>query len=183
MHLGGTRLRPAIAGTILLFLAACSGPQPIEPSPTSAAPTPTVAAPAMPDQAQENTPEGAAAFVKHYIDVFNYASNTGNTTELRKLTAPSCSGCHSYIDLYEKTYKAGGYFKDSDWKLGELKLDFNKSQSIVYGSATSPAGIIRDRSGTEPRAGIPEDSDLTFIVSKRPSSSWSLITLELQATS
>ncbi|MBC7630399.1 MAG: hypothetical protein H7290_02805 [Flavobacterium sp.] len=134
----------------------------------------------MPAQAKLNTREGAAAFVKHYIDVFNYASNTGDTTELRRLSSPMCEGCQSYITLYERTYKAGGYFKDSDWKLGVLKLDFGKLEPIVYGSVSSPPGVILDSAHSKPHAGHPESSDLTFILRKQ-SRSWILDTFELQA--
>ncbi len=103
---------------VLLTLGACSSdPEPKEPKRTATSATPTATPPTMPAQAKEDTPEGAAAFVKHYIDVFNYASNTGDVEELSRLSSPDCEGCQSYIKLYRDTYKAGGYFKGSDWTL------------------------------------------------------------------
>ncbi|WP_332662819.1 DUF6318 family protein, partial [Aeromicrobium sp.] len=88
----------------LLTLGACSSdPEPKEPKRTASA-TPTATPPTMPAQAKEDTPEGAAAFVKHYIDVFNYASNTGDVEELSRLSSPDCKGCQSYITLYRDTY-------------------------------------------------------------------------------
>ncbi len=67
-------MRLAIAVLLLLVAAGCSEPEPEPREPTAtASATPTVAEPTMPAQAKENTPEGAAAFVHHYIDVFNYA--------------------------------------------------------------------------------------------------------------
>ncbi|MET1062966.1 MAG: DUF6318 family protein, partial [Aeromicrobium sp.] len=76
----------------LLVLGACSSdPVPKEPAATSSAPaTPTATPPAMPEQAKQDSPEGAAAFVKHYVDVFNYAASTGDVDELSRLSAATC---------------------------------------------------------------------------------------------
>ncbi len=59
-------IRFVVAALLLVVVAGCSDPEPVEPSAT---PTPTITVPTMPAQAKENTPEGAAAFVNHYIDV------------------------------------------------------------------------------------------------------------------
>ena len=102
---------------VLLTLGACSSdPEPKEPKRTATSATPTATPPTMPAQAKQDTPEGAAAFVKHYIDVFNYAASTGDVEELSRLSSPDCEGCQSYIKLYRDTYKAGGYFKDEGWE-------------------------------------------------------------------
>jgi hypothetical protein len=167
----------------LLVVGACGDPQPKEPKPSaSASATPTVTAPTMPAQAKENSPEGAAAFVKHYIDVFNYASNTGDVSELSRLSSPKCDGCQSYIKLYRDTYKAGGYFKDSDWKLSDFDLDFNGEKAIVFVTAKSEPGVYAESSSSSPSAGNAENSDLTFIA-ERLSNGWRLDTFELQAKS
>lgn len=106
----------------LLTLGACSSdatPKEPEPGPTTA--TPTVTPPTMPAQATENTPEGAATFVKHYIDVFNYAATTGGTDQLRSLSA-ACAPCDSYATEFEKTYARGDYFSHNLWKTKTLHL-------------------------------------------------------------
>ena len=48
----------------------------------------------MPAQAKENTPEGAAAFVGYYDKVLNHASNTGDVTELSRLSSATVSYTH-----------------------------------------------------------------------------------------
>ncbi|GAA3531179.1 hypothetical protein GCM10022234_30390 [Aeromicrobium panaciterrae] len=88
-------------------------------------------APTMPAQAKENTPEGAAAFVDHYIQVLNYASKTGDVTELSHLSDSSCSGCQKYIKLYRDTYAEGGSFSGGEWSPGEMKLDFGEPETYV----------------------------------------------------
>jgi hypothetical protein len=107
----------------LLTLGACSSdPQPREPRRTATSATPTATLPTMPPQAEKDTPEGAAAFVRHYIDVFNYAAKTGNTRQLRSLS-DSCGPCESYARQFEDTYKRGDYFSRDLWATKKLHLD------------------------------------------------------------
>ena len=159
MRFGGIVLATA------LVLSACSSdPAPKEPDPSKAttATTPAVALPTMPPQASEDSPEGAAAFVKHYVDVFNYAAATGDVKELSRISAPDCQGCQSYIDLYRDTYKKGGYFKGGDWKIGELRLKFDPAETF----ATTDVQISRTRyrkSQKSPETSGPgETSRITF---------------------
>ena len=99
----------------------------------------------MPAQASEDSPEGAAAFVKHYVDVFNYAAATGDVDELSRLSSPDCTGCQKYIDLYRDTYAAGGYFKGGDWKIGELKLRIGRRDSTRPRQSDRSRGRYRER--------------------------------------
>ncbi len=174
-------LRLVVATSLLVLVAGCTDPEPKEPKPTTSA-TPTATAPTMPAQAKENTPEGASAFVAHYIEVLNYASNTGDVEFLSQLSSPDCDGCQSYIELYRDTYAKGGFFKDSDWSLGDLDVTVDDDKTVVFGTVTSPAGTVAKDRDSKPKPGVPEDSDLTFVVS-RSTGAWSLTTLELQATS
>jgi len=148
-----------------LLVAGCGGPAPkvLEPK---AAPTATITVPVpkMPAQAHEDTPEGAAAFVKHYIDVFNYASNTGDVAELSRLSDPKCAGCQGYIRLYRDTYKAGGYFKGSDWVLGDVDLEFGGVETYVDSHVKATVGRYKDSSGAEEKLGNSEDTDIAFAV-------------------
>jgi hypothetical protein len=171
--------------TALLLGACSSDPAPKEPDPsrptTNATTTPTVAVPTMPPQASEDSPEGAAAFVKHYVDVFNYAAATGDVKELSRLSAPDCKGCQSYIDLYRDTYEAGGYFKGGDWKLGEFQVRPGPTRTTLFATVTSDPGSFRTDAQSPPEAGNAENSKLTFVV-QRLESGWSLATMELQAS-
>jgi hypothetical protein len=115
MRFGGIVLATA------LVLSACSSePTPREPDPskaTTATTTPAVAVPTMPPQASEDSPEGAAAFVKHYVDVFNYAAATGDVKELSRLSAPDCEPCSRYADRFRDIYKAGDRIAEKLWTL------------------------------------------------------------------
>ena len=117
----------------------------------------------MPAQAKADTEAGAIAFVKHYIDVFNYASNTGDVAELQRLSDPKCEGCNNYIELYKNTYAAGGYFKDSDWVLSSPELEQQDKDLVVFAHATAPAGKFKKGASDPEKLGDPENDDLTFV--------------------
>lgn len=153
----------------LLLLGACSSePTPLEPEPSrSVTSAPTATPPPMPDQAEQDSPEGAAAFVKHYVDVFNYAAATGDVEELSRLSSPDCEGCQSYIDLYRKTYEDGGYFKGGEWKIGKLEIEQSRTSRRVFAHLKAPPGRQSVRAGEPSAPTSPEDAELVFDVSRQ----------------
>jgi hypothetical protein len=173
------------AAVLVLLLAACESrsedPTPNEPtsaSPTT--PTPTATLPTMPAQASEDSPEGAAAFVKHYVDVFNYAAATGDVDELSRLSSPDCDGCRSYVDLYRDTYAVGGYFKGGDWEIGDLKVRYQPDETYLTTSmAAKPSRYREDQSSPE-KQDPGERSTISFGAS-RSSGSWQVSQLGLGA--
>ena len=159
MRFGGIVLAAA------LTLGACSSdPAPKEPEPSASttSATPAVAVPTMPPQASEDSPEGAAAFVKHYVDVFNYAAATGDVEELRRLSAPGCEGCERYISLYEDTYKAGGYFKGGDWKIGDLELQSDPDETFATTDVEVAPTTYLKNSTSSPTDGPSTRTKITF---------------------
>ena len=66
-------------------------------------------APAKPEQMNEETPEGAAASVRYFLDLYRYAFMTGNTTELAKMSEDRCVFCKSVIDDAVELHKSGGW--------------------------------------------------------------------------
>ena len=109
---------------VLLTLGACSSePAPKEPKRTAKSAMPTATPPTMPAQAKKDTPEGTAAFVKHYIDVFNYAASTGDVEELSRLSAPSCKPCTRYADKFEAIYAKGDRISVRLWDLHDDELE------------------------------------------------------------
>jgi hypothetical protein len=148
----------ALAIATLVLVSSCTDdPEPIEP-------TPPPEAPAMPPEAKEDSPEGVANFVDHYIDVFNYASNSGRVDELVRLSADSCKGCESYIDLFRSTYDSGGYFRGGEWTPSDYELEVAKRSTVVFVHVDAPAGTTR-ANGSAPRTSTaPEDSEVLFEV-------------------
>jgi hypothetical protein len=158
------------AAALVLLLAACESgsDDPTPKEPTSASPTspiPTATLPTMPAQASEDSSEGAAAFVKHYVDVFNYAAATGDVDELSRLSSPDCDGCQRYINLYRDTYAAGGYFKGGDWKIGDIRLETRSTESLATTRVKSAQSSFRTSGKGAEEVGRGTDTELVFVVS------------------
>ena len=138
---------------------------------TSSSTAPAAVVPTMPAQASEDSPEGAAAFVKYYVDVFNYAAATGDVEELTRLSSPDCSGCQSYIKLYKETYAAGGYFKGGDWKIGDLEVATDEQISYLTTQVTVEAGTFRETADDTEASDAGERTKVSFAIEKN-SGSW-----------
>ncbi|MGB3827777.1 MAG: DUF6318 family protein, partial [Ornithinimicrobium sp.] len=119
----------AALSAALLATAACSGTEEASPPPTpqaalttedstsapdgvaatTAAPAPDDAGqsamvdgpPELPDAATEQTEAGAEAFVQHYIDVLNYASQNPDSIDLATLNTADCSSCFLFTELLD----------------------------------------------------------------------------------
>lgn len=165
-----------IVCVVALTLGACSSdPAPREPSPSAsaAAATPTATPPTMPPQASEDSLEGAAAFVKHYVDVFNYAAATGDVAELSRLSAATCDGCQRYIDLYRDTYEAGGYFKGGDWRVGDMNLQSDPPDYYATVPVEVQPGTFRETKDESETSDAGERNTVSFALRKQ-SEAWKI---------
>ncbi len=129
--------RLGLACAALIMLSACSGePTPIEPkakaSESSTAPsagaTSTLKPPTLPAAAKRNDETGAANFVNYWVKVFELrVHNRRHLTLLRSISAPECVPVAiGYVDLYEKTYEAGGYFRRRDRRLERVEVQTDR---------------------------------------------------------
>ena len=141
------RVRTIIAAAVFssaLALVGCSDPEPKEPNGPTKTATPTQVAPTLPEAATKDSEEGAVAFVKHYIELLNYASDTGDVERLREASDPKCGGCNSYVELYESTYANGGYFKDSGWKNSQQVTDVQDGELLVFADIEAAGGTFKE---------------------------------------
>ena len=77
-------------------------------SPTqTATPPPTVAVPELPAAAQKRTQEGAEAFFRYFIDVYNYSFQTLDPTPLKALSASECKFCKSAMSTVDEIAAKG----------------------------------------------------------------------------
>lgn len=118
----------------------------------------------MRKQAREDSPEGAAAFVYHYIKVLNYAAATGDVDELKRLSSPNCTGCARYIALYRDTYKAGGYFIGGEWSAEKLNLEFDGAKAYVTTKVSTGGAIFRENSDAAEKRSTRDRTSLRFVV-------------------
>ncbi len=134
----------------------------------------------MPKKAMANTPAGAATFVSYWVEVSNFAAHTGDTKELKRISDERCRGCRTYIDLYEETYAAGGYFKGSEWRLSNVQVKPGDSEHLVFAHVDAPTGTFKRSRSARVERGNQEDSDLAFGVSFA-SGKWLLTQLGLRS--
>ena len=118
-------------------------------------------APTKPKQMNENTPEGAAASVGYFLDLYRYAFMTGNTTELAAMSDDRCKFCQSTIDDANDIHSKGGWADKWDQEIVDITFheklegyDYNRIKVIVnYGKMTSYYGDGQNPSTSEPSEG------------------------------
>ena len=133
----------ALAIATLVLLSACADdPQPIEPTAT---PSRSAEAPALPGEATSETPNGAIAFVAHWIDVFNFSVSTGDLTSLRDLTGPTCEGCDIYEDIVADANRGAAEVRGFRWSPGKAHLSDERQLEVMVKS--KPYEIRESASG------------------------------------
>jgi hypothetical protein len=111
----------ALAIAAVMLLASCSDdPEPIEP--TDSPSSQPSAAPVLPSKAEKETPDGAIAFVAHWIETFNFAVNTGAIDPFIALNRPTCGGCKSYEDQIIKSNRDSAEVRSFKWVGGKSNL-------------------------------------------------------------
>lgn len=167
-------IRRALAGILLavMMLPACTGAK--ESADPSEEKTPAPTAPAMPEIAQDESAAGAEAFVRHYIDVLNYAAVTGETEELKQLAHDDCEGCRAYEKTFDEIYAADGFIRGAEWEITaveqeqlETHVDVFVNIDIAEGTFKTTGDDSEERSGT--------DADLLRFSVQRADDSWNII--------
>ena len=101
---------PAIASTE----AAMSGGYQIGPDGVLVRPAEHAAStytkPELPEEAKQNTEEGAEAAARHYLDLIVYAWNTGDTFPFEAVSDPNDSFRNKFISDIHDTYSSGWTF-------------------------------------------------------------------------
>ena len=127
-----------------LALAACSDDEPaprVDPGPTTS-PSESSSSPTMP--VSEPPRPTAIDVVRGWVEERNRALSSGQTMDLRELTADSCASCEPYIDLIEDVYAAGGSYDTEGWtvnKASELKpMEVAAAITMSGGTMSAAAG-------------------------------------------
>lgn len=141
------------------------------PTTRSAPSDPVVNAPALPRGARKHSLAGAEAFVRHYIDLLNYAANTGIVTELRR-AARHCDGCRIYENLYRRTYARGGYIRTPGWKPLEVQAFDQQNEIAVLVKIDAPRTRFKKTRDGETYIGRGGKHKLKFEVAPRQGSGW-----------
>ena len=160
--MGRTTSLTAVA--LLLVLSGCSGdadPAPAPPSssaPSSPTASPTPTPPVMPEAAKAHTEAGAKAFVEYFWEVVNYASTTGDTTQIRDLSLAECDGCDGGASAIEKVYRRGGTITG-----GRASLTVLRSELLLAGKLRIARIIFRATYASQ-TVDLPGEADDTTVV-------------------
>ena len=73
----------------------------------------TYTKPELPDEAKQNTEEGAEAAARHYLDLIVYAWNTGDTQPLADMSAPTSKFASTYVRNIDDLYTNGWAYETS----------------------------------------------------------------------
>lgn len=109
----------AASACLGLGLAGCGGsakPSTLPKPSASSSPSPSATPPVLPAAAKEKTKAGAIAFVRHYVDVLNYATFSGETDTARKLDGEHCESCERMLAAIDAIYENGGQVEGGAWK-------------------------------------------------------------------
>lgn len=130
-------------------------------SSTSAA----LAKPEMPAVAAKRTPEGAEAFVRHYIAALNFAWQAPEGSVLPPLYVPECSTCKGHQENAESLGKNGQRYRDAPFTLSRLRhVSSSGSEERVGALVRQRATAIIDGTGKDIEK-IPKDSfSLAFML-------------------
>jgi Family of unknown function (DUF6318) len=152
---------------------------PTYPTPTPTEPE-TPEPPTIPDAATKAGRAGAKAFVRFYIDLENYAKDTGDVEPLQQYSHPQCGGCSDYVKFYREWYARGGWFKDGDRMIRSFERVVPAASPhdiYVRMSGHTKASTYRERRGAKSHR--TQGSEFTYLVwLLRESGGWQVSRLD-----
>lgn len=86
-------------------------------------PAQNVPKPTKPPKADEESVEGAQAFLDYLSDARAYAQQTGDTSIARELTAQECESCMNLYKTIDDLYRSGGWASRGHEKITILSQD------------------------------------------------------------
>jgi hypothetical protein len=104
----------------------------------------------MPAEAKGTSEAAAKAFVRHYVELINHATSTGELEPLIAASDPQCRSCDAVVERVEGVYQNGGSIKSGGWRVLSLQLvpkQPPKRPTFDVGLAMSPQRVVAKASG------------------------------------
>ena len=108
-------------------------------------PTETSALPPLPEEATENTPEGAEAFIRYYFDVVNLATTTPDASFIPPLSADECVACTNLQGIAEELQEEGQRATDDAFAVSDIALVEEQGESTLLFTLTletAPVDVV-----------------------------------------
>lgn len=80
--------------------------------------------PEYPEEARFETPEGAEAFVRYVIDLYEYMLVSGETDDFEKLCRPASQWCSSLANKRIDIRRVGGWIELADIEILKIQFPF-----------------------------------------------------------
>jgi hypothetical protein len=163
------RCRPAIAlglAVPALVLGGCSG----EPEPRIAPSESPSPATSSESTSADPSPSNPVATVRAWVDAQNDALTTGDTEQLKVLSADPCQACDDFIEPIERVYRQGGYFRTEGWKVVAAKTrPGSHNPFVVNAGIVIAGGKTLTKEGAKPVVYGPDRRIVVFKVDEQRS--------------
>ena len=179
----GSSLAPAACALLAtLGVGGCDGGDSDDSDATDRPPTPSAASsppsgPTTPASAAEPDADGARAYVDYYVDVVNYAADSGDTRRLHD-EASECGYCQQFAAVYDNIYDNGGSFDGKPYTLSGVKVTEQSSKVRAVATVKSRTGatfqIAEDARRRNPDA---QTFTWTFEL-RRTGDSWQIVGMD-----
>jgi len=151
--------------------------------PTSTTPSASATSPTRPAAAEGLTLAAAEAFYRHYVDLMNYASQTGDTASLLAASEGGCERCKEYANFVAKVNEAnGGLSGDYRERVKEVSELVRGSSGRVGGSAIVTVGHYTTKASPAASPIISKPAEYTEQIALSSSgSNWVMYELKLES--
>jgi hypothetical protein len=165
------RSRSAIvvaAVVLVLPLGACSE----DPKPKFAPPESSSPAATSESTSAEPSPSNPVGTVRAWVEAQNDAMRTGDSSEVRSLSARPCQACDGMIDPIDRVYEAGGYFMTAGWRIHRIKArKVAEKRATVDSAVVIAGGKTVNAAGAKPvRYGV--DRKIMVFKLTKPQGTW-----------
>jgi hypothetical protein len=149
----GPRWMAAAVCVSLLAVGGCSDDEPEPNFAPSSSPSPTRSSSPAPEAWEVKSEDGAVAFARHWVDVFNDAQESGETSTLRAISTDSCVSCDGFAGQLEDLYNGGGTLDSDGWAVVHSvpTADVPNNEAIVALRINRSPQVIQQADGKEQR--------------------------------
>lgn len=136
-----------------------------------------------PVEAEAETSEGAAAFVRYYIDVINRAILTNDSRPLQSLSDPECGGCRSYIDSINGTASSNAHVETTGLTVtNAVAPRVESGETTVLLNFDGDGFVARTRDGAEIARGQPAKGLVAELRCMWKGGSWTVMGFRLASS-